>query len=167
MRLRIPNDEVKGAFKGIIAELINIPHNSLLKMFDCLSKDDIDSFIPIYREILLKYLSCYDVVENSYHMLFLGMCISVSDLYEIRSNIEAGHGRSDILMKSRVEKRRHIIIEFKKAKKGEGLDKLKEKALQQIKANKYYTGLTGSVLCVGVAHDKKNCDITHEIIRCD
>lgn len=166
LRLRIPNDEVKGAFRGIIAELINIPHNSLLKMFDCLSKDDIDSFIPVYREILLKYLSSYDVVENSYHMLFLGMSISVSGLYEIRSNIESGHGRSDILMKSLSKERKHIIIEFKKAKKGESLEKLKDKALQQIKDNQYYAGLNGSVLCIGIAHDKKNCTITHEIVVC-
>lgn len=42
---------------------------------------------------------------------------------------------------------------------------LKEEALKQIIDNQYYVGLTGEVLCVGVAHDKKRCDITHKVIK--
>jgi len=29
--------------------------------------------------------------------------------------------------------------------------------------NKYYAGLVGEVLCVGIAHDKKKCELVHEV----
>lgn len=45
------------------------------------------------------------------------------------------------------------------------LQQLKEAALKQILDNKYYTGLTGDVLCVGIAHDKKICDISYKVVK--
>lgn len=36
--------------------------------------------------------------------------------------------------------------------------------LQQILDQKYYTGLSGEVLCVGVAHDKKRCSMAYKTI---
>lgn len=56
----------------------------------------------------------------------------------------------------------NVILEFKQ---GNNIRQLKEEALQQILKQKYYTGLTGEVLCVGVAHNKKQCDIAYKILR--
>lgn len=50
----------------------------------------------------------------------------------------------------------HIIIEFKQ---GKDIDNLKNVALQQILDEKYYAGLSGEVLCLGIAHDIKRCAI--------
>jgi hypothetical protein len=55
----------------------------------------------------------------------------------------------------------HIIIEFKS---GSGPTKTKEAALQQILDKKYYTGLHGKVLCIGLAHNEKTCSVAHQII---
>ena len=95
-------------------------------------------------------------------MLFLGMCISLNNLYKITSNIESGYGRSDIMMKSlSATDRPHIIIEFKQ---GEAIDELKEEALLQILDNKYYSDLHGDILCIGIAHDKKRCSLAHATV---
>lgn len=40
----------------------------------------------------------------------------------------------------------------------------KEEAVHQILDRKYYTGLSGEVLCVGVAHDKKRCSAAYKTI---
>ena len=47
----------------------------------------------------------------------------------------------------------HIIIE---ANQGDVIDDLKEEALRQILDNRYYSGFSGEVLCIGLAHDKKD-----------
>lgn len=56
----------------------------------------------------------------------------------------------------------HIVIEFKA---GEKISELKEEALAQILEQKYYAGLKGKVLCMGIAHNKKRCEIAHQIIE--
>ena len=77
------------------------------------------------------------------------------------SNLESRYGRSDITLQSLSPRNVHVIIEFKQ---GENIEQLKEDALNQILDNHYYTGLSGEVLCVGVAHDKKRCDLAHKVI---
>jgi hypothetical protein len=96
-------------------------------------------------------------------MLFLGMCLSLTGIYKVTSNIEAGLGRSDITLESLdPTKHPHIIIEFKQ---GEDVATLKEAALKQIIDNKYYAPLTGEILCLGVAHNAKICQIVYEIVN--
>ena len=45
------------------------------------------------------------------------------------------------------------------------VERLKHEALKQIHENKYYAGLEGEVLLVGIAHDKKVCQLVHELIN--
>jgi len=72
------------------------------------------------------------------------------------------YGSHGIILESRDASRLHIVIEFKH---GEDVEKLKDKALAQIHDQKYYAGLEGDVLCIGIAHDKKVCRLTHEMIK--
>jgi len=96
-------------------------------------------------------------------MLFLGMCISLRGVYKVTSNMESGHGRSDIMIEALDPGRRcHVIIEFKQ---GEDIDKLKEEALSQIEEKKYYAGLKGKVLCIGLAHNVKRCEMVHKVVE--
>ena len=44
------------------------------------------------------------------------------------------------------------------------LKELKEEALKQILDNRYYTGLSGEVICVGMAHDGKRCNMIYKTI---
>jgi hypothetical protein len=161
--IRIPNGEVRSEFIKIVASQAHVDSTDLTRMFRALTECDMDKFLLIYRSIILSHSSYYDGAqqENSYHMLFLGMCLSLQGLYEIDSNTEHGHGRSDIRMKSLSDARPHVIIEFKQ---GEDLARLKEEALRQIEENEYYAGLHGSVLCVGIAHYKKRCEIVSKLI---
>ncbi|MCL1834892.1 MAG: ATP-binding protein [Oscillospiraceae bacterium] len=162
MTVRIPNGEVRTEFTKIIAESVRVGSKELEKMFKFLLARDIDNFIEVYKGIVLSCTSYYDAKENAYHMLFLGMCISLNDLYKITSNIESGHGRSDIRMESLFPERPHIVIEFKQ---GEDVDTLKEEALAQILDKKYHQGLDGDCLCIGIAHNIKECAIAWLLTR--
>jgi hypothetical protein len=163
MTVRIPNGEVRSEFLTIISDMANLQSRELTEMFEFLLKKDMDGFMGIYRELVLDCTSYHDAKENAYHMLFLGMSFTLGELYKITSNIESGHGRSDIRMESLdPAERPHIIIEFKQ---GEDIDSLKEEALAQIMENEYRAGLTGEILCIGIAHDKKMCEMVHETIN--
>ena len=161
MTVRIPNGEVRSEFVKIVANRARVSDQDLQMMFRCLFKKDMDGFMGIYQRLVISCTSYFDAKENAYHMLFLGMCITLRDIYRISSNIESGHGRSDILLESKDRERPHIIIEFKQ---GEDIEALKEEALQQILDNRYYEWLSGEVLCMGVAHDKKRCALAHATI---
>lgn len=161
MKVRIPNGEVRSEFVKIVADRARVSSQDLQKMFRYLLRKDIDSFVSVYQELVISCTSYHDAKENAYHMLFLGMCISLKDLYKITSNIESGLGRSDIRMESLDKTRPHIVIEFKQ---GEGIEGLKDDALKQILDNQYYAPLQGEILCIGIAHDKKRCAVAHEMI---
>lgn len=159
--VKIPNGEVFSEFQTLITELSGVDRLDLQQMFQYLLNKDMDSFLSIYQEIVLACTSYMDAKENAYHMLFLGMCITLRGAYEVTSNLEAGYGRSDITLRALTAKGANVILEFKQ---GEDIEQLKEQALMQILEKKYYTGLSGEVLCVGVAHDKKRCGAAHRVI---
>lgn len=160
--VRIPNDEVMAEFQVLVSEIAGIEGLDLQQMFEALLKKDMERFINIYRTIVISCTNYMDAKENAYHMLFLGMCITLRGTYKVTSNIEAGYGRSDITLQALFPGNINVIIEFKQ---GENIEVLKEEALKQILDNQYYTGLTGPVLCIGLAHDKKKCDVAYEIIE--
>ena len=64
-------------------------------------------------------------------------------------------------MKSQKEGLPNIIVEFKQ---GDNLEQLKEEALQQILEQKYYIGLSGEIICVGLAHNKKKCSMSYKTL---
>lgn len=160
--VRIPNQEVMSEFQTLVAELSGVDRLDLQRMFQCLLEKDMAGFLSVYQEIVLSCTSYMDAKENSYHMLFLGMCITLRGSYKVTSNLEAGYGRSDITLEALSPKNIHVILEFKQ---GDNTEQLKQEALLQIFDNKYYTGLSGEVLCVGVAHNKKRCDIAYKVIN--
>ena len=163
VNVRIPNGEVRTEFSDIVADQANVQAEGLQDMFQYLFEHEMEAFMNIYRELVISCTSYFDTKENAYHMLFLGMCISLNSIYKIMSNIESGYGRSDIIMESlSAAVRPHIVIEFKQ---GEAIDELKEEALRQILDNRYYNALHGDILCIGIAHNKKKCSIAYKSLR--
>lgn len=162
LTVKIPNGEVLSEFQTLITELSGVDRLDLQRMFGYLMKKDMKGFLSLYQNIVVSCTSYMDAKENAYHMLFLGMCITLRGFYRVTSNLEAGYGRSDITLQALSPKDLNVIIEFKQ---GENIEHLKEEALKQIFENRYFTGLSGDVLCVGVAHDKKRCDLAYKAIH--
>jgi hypothetical protein len=165
MSLKIPNGEVKNEFVELIEDHTHVSGDHLKLMLFHLTKGNAEEFIALYKQIILRYVSCHDVgknAENPYHMLFLGMVLALDDYYEVTSNIEHGHGRSDIRLKALQSGKMNVVIEFKFAEDEQELKSASVAALQQINDKKYYIGLSGDVLCLGIAHSKKKCEIASE-----
>ncbi len=160
--VKIPNDEVMSEFQMLIAEISGIDGLDLKQMMSCLLNKDMKMFLSLYRDIVLSCTSYMDAKENAYHMLFLGMCLTLRGSYKVTSNLESGYGRSDITLQTLSPKNINVIVEFKQ---GENIEQLKEEALRQILDNRYYAGLSGEVLCVGIAHNKKRCEMAYQVIN--
>ena len=141
--IKIPNKEVKEFFGDSFIEISFGTNLTFKNLIVNLLDNKIEKFESNLQEILLKYMSFYDVsnIEKVYHSFILGLMIHLEGKYEISSNKEGGLGRYDIAIEPLNKNMRGFILEFKVADSEETLEKKAEEALEQIKDKKYYIEL--------------------------
>ncbi len=156
--LRIPDQEVQKEFQELTACYLNVEDTQLGKLFIALKWNRKEEFIDNYRDMLLTLPSYHDLKdENSYHVLFLGMCAWLSNEYDIISNREEGKGRCDIILKAKKESLPSYVLEFKYLKEAdtERLEESAKEAVLQIKEKHYDAELQGRTILIGLAHAGK------------
>ena len=161
--LRIVNGEVKQDLIQILKRIFSLDDCNVYEMFEMIQEGKMKEFEEAYQEILFNYPSYFDLKdENSYHVLLLGLCIIVSDSYEIMSNQEKGYGRADIYLKSK-KGQRDIVIEMKYAENDteESLLASAEKAMAQI-INKRYSD---DAIKIGVGNHQKKAKMIWKDIK--
>ena len=83
-----------------------------------LIEGEIEIFSGVFKEFVIDNLSYFDVSgkepERVYHAFVLGMLISLSDNYEVKSNKESGYGRYDVMLIPKYISKIGIVMEFKK-----------------------------------------------------
>lgn len=164
--LVIPNEEIAQLYKQLVTNVIREKFTSdkLEALLEALISGNISLVNTLLEKFLHSLCSVHDLpvcdVERSRHMFVLGLLASLSERYAIKSNLESGTGRVDILMHPK-RTDPAIIIEFKKAQSITELETLSISALKQIKEKKYDSltkefGYKGKVFCYGIAVFKKN-----------
>ena len=156
--LRIPDQEVQQEFQDLTASYLNVSESYLSVMFDGLRYEERQQFECSYADMLLSLPSYHDLKdENSYHVLFLGMCAWLSNEYDIISNREEGKGRCDIILKAKKESLPSYVLEFKYLKEAdtERLEESAKEAVLQIKEKHYDAELQGRTILIGLAHAGK------------
>ena len=159
--IKIPNNEVKKFFKDSFIEISFGTNLTFKRLIKNLLDNNIDKFEIELQEILLKYMSFYDVanIEKVYHSFILGLMIHLEGKYHINSNGEGGLGRYDIAIEPLNKNMRGFILEFKVADSEETLEEKAEEALEQIKDRKYYVELEKrdikEITFLGIAFYKK------------
>ena len=159
--LRIVNGEVKQDLIQILKRIFSLDDCNVYEMFEMIQEGKIKEFEEAYQEILFNYPSYFDLKdENSYHVLMLGLCIIVSDSYEIMSNQEKGYGRADIYLKSK-KGQRDIVIEMKYAEndKEDCLLASADKAMTQI-LDKHYGD---DAIKIGIGNHQKKAKMAWKI----
>lgn len=164
--LAIPNKEVKGVFKSeIYSKVFRINENEAQDFEVALLSSNANSVEESLRKILTKMASYHDTKESFYHGLLIGLLFSISGVYEVVSNREAGDGRYDIMAKPKDRNGKGILIEVKSKGKEETktLKELSEEGLRQIDEKHYDLGFSPSecfsVLKYGIAFDKKEVSV--------
>ncbi len=155
-RIEIPNQEVVKEFKSLVASYLKISSRLLSRLTNSLLKEQPREFLKAYQDILL-IPSYYDYKsENSYHMLFLSLCLYLQSTHKPLSNNEMGYGRTDIVLESRTPRYPSYVFEFKYSKdENVSLDKLADDAYQQIIREKYDAPLKGRAILIGFGHHLK------------
>jgi len=143
--LEIPNKEVYIYFKNMILKWFD-DSLSMLKyknMLNALISGDIENFSYLFKEFVINNLSYFDISgkepEKIYHAFVLGMLVSLSNNYQVKSNKESGYGRYDVIIIPNNISKNGIIIEFKKINElsKETIKEAAGKALKQIEDKKY------------------------------
>ncbi|MBO4555260.1 MAG: AAA family ATPase, partial [Elusimicrobiales bacterium] len=139
--LEIPNKELQSVFSHEIIKRMaddktrsaaKFLHDSILQCRPEEMQEEITSF-------MLASCSYHDLTEEKdYQNLLIGLLGTMRTMYEIKSNRESGHGRSDILLRPKLnvknaDKMPGIIIELKHYKATEEESKNTEKLEERLK----------------------------------
>ena len=159
--IKIPNKEVKEFFGDSFIEISFGTNLTFKNLIVNLLDNKIEKFESNLQEVLLKYMSFYDVsnIEKVYHSFILGLMIHLEGKYKISSNGEGGLGRYDIAIELLDRNLRGFILEFKVADSEEKLDEKASEGLEQIEDKKYYIELEKrgikDITFIGMAFYKK------------
>jgi len=162
LTLKIPNEEVLYIYENKIMAWFteNIKTKDLTRMYKAIAESDSETFQKELSALLGDTISYYDSHENYYHG-FLSGALAMMKGYIIKSNREAGDGRSDIFMKPPSPDKAVIIIEIKVAANAAELSSKCEDALKQIDernyAHDFFQEGYKDIIKYGVAFFKKRC----------
>jgi hypothetical protein len=148
MPLAIPNLEVRREIEGLVRESFARQvggENKLEKLLEALLRGNAEIFEEYLNEFLTNNTSYHDqdgrVPELGYHMFLVGMALLRLDSHEVKSNLESGDGRADLMLCPRVEGRPGVCLELKVRRGTEDVDALLDQALRQIVENRYVSWL--------------------------
>lgn len=161
MALRIPNEEVKSVFGDTVKKWFEkeIAVRDRSSLFKAWWSGDAKRLTQEVTDILFGTISYFDYKEDFYHAFIAGLFSGAG--YDVRTNVEQGTGRADILVKEQ-GLRRAIVIEAKWSGRGErGLEKECADALEQMKEKQYMRNLRmegyTTVLGYGAVFQGKMC----------
>ena len=139
----IPNMEIMNFFKDEFLTLIFGEYRAVDELRDALKDKNLRQLDRVIEKLILDVMSFHDTnkkYENSYHMLLAGFFYALDGYYTIKSNMEAGYGRADIILFPKDKTKAGYIFELKRANSND-IEKEVQKALQQIEEKKYYLEL--------------------------
>ncbi len=154
-QLSIPNREICYTYENFIESLYAKTDGGFDALMKCfLGERSLLHLESILQDLTLRLVSMYDLAklpEAVFHAFILGLLANLRNIYEIRSNPEAGYGRADILM---IPRKSHqffaYIIEFKTTDIKTDKEKTTQDAIEQIREKEYIS----AILNAGIKPDK-------------
>ncbi len=173
-KLVIPNKEVRTVYISQIQEWFKqkIADNTeqMAYFWKAIEDGNAEIIEQYLNQTLSNTISVFDTKapemekENSYHTFLAGMLTGNTD-WVVKSNVEAGEGFADIIIKPQ-NPNDGIIFELKYSKEASGLDKACERAIKQIGDRRYSEYLKNdgrhNMIFYGIAFYKKRCKVVVE-----
>lgn len=173
--LSIPNEEILLIFQNeIISRLYQDNGADLIidfsKAFQTGDEKEIERLL---KTTLLSSLSYYDFnYEKTYQIMILTLLTLTFENAEVKSEVNSGEGRCDILVIPKNRSRTGLVIEIRYLKQRTSEARLKassEAALNQIMKKDYPEELKkdgiNHVLCYGISFARKNVSISSKKIK--
>ena len=163
--LKIPNKEVTEIFKSEVInwfkETTSLETDKLTSLYAAFKNGDVDTITNILNDKLLDAISFYDANAAFYHGFLLAL-LSTCSTWIVKSNIETGKGRSDIVVMSK-DRKYGFVVEVKNVKDYDKLEPVALSALKQIEEKDYATLLRrfriNDVIKYGIAFCEKECKV--------
>ena len=136
--LKIPNQEVLYIFKNKIRGWFQeqLKERNPQRLFDAVVSGDTEAMEEDITDMLYETISFYDYYETFYHGFLAGILYGMHG-YTVKSNREAGNGRTDLYLKPASIRKPAYLFEFKYTKKPDEMEQKAEEALLQIAEKKY------------------------------
>ena len=135
IKIKIPNKEVKEAFKTFIREaVLKVTLQNILEVLfdkDTSKEKKLSRFEEKLKRVIMNNASVYDMRESFYHGIIFGLAVSLGR-YEVSSNIEYRKGRPDLVLEDKINSD-VLVIELKKAEREEDIEKRTKEGMKQIK----------------------------------
>ena len=140
--VRIPNDEIRHLFISSVNSWFyeNIRKDNLSPFFAALWDGDEVTLSSSISDYLFRTISYYDYSESFYHAFLAGILSASS--YIVKSNIQSGTGRPDIVLLD-PSNRRAAVFELKRASDSSLMEKCADDAVRQIEEMKYGKDMSG------------------------
>jgi hypothetical protein len=165
--LALPNKEVLYIYENSIKFWFQQQNKSLdfSTLYNAIFNKDCQKIEECITEQLRRNISYYDTVELFYHGFVLGILSGLKD-YRVKSNREAGNGRTDIVIIPLDTKKPVVIIELKRVVKMAEMSAGCDRALLQIDDNHYIDEFVedgfGNFIKYGICFCRKNCRVKCE-----
>lgn len=162
--LKLPNKEVLVDFADIIANHLFDPTN-IDNLQIAITEHNIDLLQKSLRRIFAKNVSYFDLSKNEreYHLITLVTLLPLENIYNVKTNVEGGDGRPDILMIPKYYEFRGYIFEFKYTEDKEELCEKAQEGLLQIEDKKYYLAFKEhnikNITIIGIAFSGKSLEL--------
>ena len=150
-RISIPNKEVMTALDRVISEFV--PMNEELYSRFCQAAVDGDAkTMEDVLGFILDGISYFDLrAENPYEIVMVLIMRGILRNYDVDTQRRNGNGRTDMILTPRREGATPMVIELKVADSQNSLDSEASGAIRQIHEKRYYHGMTGKVVLIGIA----------------
>ena len=174
-KLVIPNKEVRSVYISQIKDWFDQKIVDNAEQMTCFWKaienGNAEAIEQYLNQTLSNTISVFDTKapekENSYHTFLAGMLTGNTD-WVVKSNVEAGEGFADIIIKPQ-NPDDGIIFELKYSREASGLDKACERAIKQIQDRRYSEYLKNdgrhNMTLYGIAFYKKRCKVVVEKLK--
>ena len=174
-KLVIPNKEVRSVYISQIKDWFDQKIVDNAEQMTCFWKaienGNAEAIEQYLNQTLSNTISVFDTKapekENSYHTFLAGMLTGNTD-WVVKSNVEAGEGFVDIIIKPQ-NPDDGIIFELKYSREASGLDKACERAIKQIQDRRYSEYLKNdgrhNMTLYGIAFYKKRCKVVAEKLK--
>ncbi|MCF7799899.1 ATP-binding protein [Candidatus Babeliales bacterium] len=169
VKLSMPNQEIKILYEKIIIYWFenSINFSKYKFMLENLLSGNIEEFKEYFINFVTSSFSSFDLPENEsekiYHAFVLGILVTLSKDYIVKSNRESGFGRYDVMLIPNDKNKLGLVIEFKKAEQKETIDNAVTAAIKQIEEKKYTQELKDlgikNILSLGIAFKGKEVKI--------
>ena len=162
LSMKIPNEEIMYIYANTIQEWFRQKVSSMdfSGLYHAVLSGDAKTVGELLKQQLQESISYMDSAENFYHGFLLGLLGGLKG-YKKKSNLESGDGRYDIILMPHDEQWPAVILELKRAGTYTEMEKLCNKALQQIEQKHYDATLIEEgyplILKYGICFCKKSC----------